>query len=320
MNERPDRSVLTGWNPDDDPTQDTIALLQDEIARLESELRARDEALFHPAVDPGPAATDPAAEVLSQRVAELTAELAARDETVDLLLEQTRLFEEAAAAQRSEWDQLRQWVEEVERRVEGRDTSVDGLRSELEAERSRAEVLRREREADRRDWEAVRAGLDREVKFLRSRLDDLDDTASSELRAAEEENRCLHEASVELKRISATAAEADELRRDLATAQADLEQSRAALQSLGDELRRERNEFTAEINALRSRISRESLQNSPVDRNPESGTPTALEADERIRAFRQHLKELHDREADERAKLSFSARLSRLWRHTGPGG
>ena len=37
---------------------------------------------------------------------------------------------------------------------------------------------------------------------------------------------------------------------------------------------------------------------------------------QRIRAFRQHLKEIHEREAEERAQRTLTARLSRLWRKT----
>src|SRR5262245_13822795 len=124
MNERPDGPVLTGWNTEDDATQEALALLQDEVARLEAELRARDEALLHAAPAPDADQADPA---LVRRVEELTSELAARDETVNLLLEQTQLFEEAAAAQRAEWEQLRGWVEEVEARVQGRDGNVEEL-------------------------------------------------------------------------------------------------------------------------------------------------------------------------------------------------
>src|SRR6185437_2798615 len=98
---------------------------------------------------------------------DLTAELAGRDEAVNLLLEQTRLFEEAAVAQRAEWEQLSRWVEEVERRVEGRDDNVDRLRADLDAERARGETLRRAAESDHREWEACRRGLEHEAEHLR---------------------------------------------------------------------------------------------------------------------------------------------------------
>jgi DNA repair exonuclease SbcCD ATPase subunit len=325
MNEPNAGQAATGWDADPDPSQETILLLQEEVARLEAELRARDEALF--AAAPAPEAGGSSEEALGRRVAELTAELAARDETVNLLLEQSQLFEEAALAARAEWEQLNQWVEEVERRVEGRDESVDGLRAELEAERARSESLRREAESDRRGWEARRAGLEREAEHLRGLLaggadGSTGDGAGAALLAVEEENRRLRAACAELQKRSAAAEDAADLRRRLAAAEAELAQARDAIRALDDERRRERNEWEAEMTALRSRLARESLQGAagpaPAPDAAADERPV-LDADERIRAFRQHLKELHEREAEERANLTFSARLSRLWRRTGPG-
>ncbi len=168
MNEHHDSPVLTAWDSADDPRLETIALLQEEIARLESELAARDAALLQPAADVSDTQADAPQH---RRFADLLAELAARDETVNLLLEQTRLFEEAAVAQRAEWDQLNRWVEEVERRVEGRDASTEDLRAERDEARSDAESARREREADRREWSSLREGLEREIRHLRGLLE-----------------------------------------------------------------------------------------------------------------------------------------------------
>ena len=119
-----------------------------------------------------------------------------------------------------------------------------------------------------------------------------------------------------------TAAEAVELGRRLTAANAALEQARADLRKLEDERQREKIEHEAELTASRSQSARESIQRqgpTPLGAGPAAVKPAGLEADERIRAFRQHLKELHDHEAEQRADRTLSARLSRLWRHTGPG-
>src|SRR5437764_7433668 len=114
----------------------TLTLLQEEIARLEDEIRLRDEAMasHEPA---GPASENH--EDADRKVAELTAELASHDETIELLWDQVRSFEEAEEAGRAEWEHLHRWVEELERRVEGRadpDPAAD-LGEELESERRR---------------------------------------------------------------------------------------------------------------------------------------------------------------------------------------
>lgn len=306
MNERTDGHVATDW--DREAETDTIALLQEEIARLEAELSARDEALLHPAADHEFSAA-PSDGLLARQVEALTADLARSEETVNLLLEQTLLFEEAAIAQRAEWDQLNRWVEEVERRVEDR----EGSPSESAPQLAAAEVIQQQWNAERRKWVALRERLDSEIAHLRGLIDHGGD--GSAIQAVEEENRRLRAAVEEPPRFAAAAEDADDLRRRLGVASAELELSRASVTAIDDERRRERNELEAEITALRSKIARDLLQ--PIATVEHAG-PDGLAADERIRAFRHHLKDLHEREAEERAKLTFSARLSRLWRNTGP--
>ena len=295
MNERTDGHVATDW--DREAETDTIALLQQEIARLEAELLARDEALLNPAADHEFSAA-PSDGPLARRVEALTADLARSEETVNLLLEQTLLFEEAAIAQRAEWDQLNRWVEEVERRVEGREVSP----SESAPQVAAAEVIQQQWNAERRKWVALRERLDSEIAHLRGLIDHGGD--DSALQAIKESPR-----------LAAAVEDAEDLRRRLSVASAELDLSRASVIAIDDERRRERNELEAEITALRSKIARDLLQ--PIATVEQAG-PDGLAADERIRAFRQHLKDLHEREAEERAQLTFSARLSRLWRNTGP--
>src|SRR4051795_5806231 len=84
---------------------DTIGLLQEEIARLEAALANRDEA---DAGNTARAEVPPdrsEVEGLERRLDDFTNEIASRDETISLLLEQVRLFEEAEAAGRAEFEQ-----------------------------------------------------------------------------------------------------------------------------------------------------------------------------------------------------------------------
>ena len=154
--------------PDEEMTRETVTLLLDELARLEAELRARDEAA--PVPDAWPtdrsAAEDADAE-LRRKVEELTAELAGRDETIGVLLEQTQLFEEAAAAQRDEWEQLTRWVEEVEQRVGERGPDDGKQAEECAAAQRRSEEQTRRHETERTAWEAQKRRLVQELEALR---------------------------------------------------------------------------------------------------------------------------------------------------------
>ena len=70
--------------------QETIALLQEEVVRLENELRLRDEA---GADDPHQRGNDAAVDAAaSGQVSSLLDELANREETINLLLEQRDRF------------------------------------------------------------------------------------------------------------------------------------------------------------------------------------------------------------------------------------
>jgi DNA repair exonuclease SbcCD ATPase subunit len=152
-----------------------------------------------------------------------------------------------------------------------------------------------------------------------------DAAGDSVLKGLEQENRRLRSAMGELARVSAVAAEADSLRERLTTTQGELAQTTRALQEMLDDQGRERKEHEALVNELRSQVARESLKrqetqvlNAVVPASKAGGS--AMSPDDRIRAFRQHLKEIHEKEAEERAQRTISARVSRLWRKTGPRG
>ncbi len=287
--------------------EETISLLQEEVARLEEELLLRDQeahASTGPRLDREPG---PREEVAGRKVIELTAELSERDQMIAALWDQIARLEEAEAAGRAEWEQLHRWVEEIEHRVET--TSGLDMRSELDLERDRADQTRRELEAERRRWEAQRRGLEAEVAGLRTRLQ-----SSGPARTGDglTDPRLL----ARLAASEAAAASVEALTEQLHQAQAslegthtELEQTRAEVRRLQDELERVRREHEVELAAARSGSAREALR--PADRE--------LSPDDRVRALRQHLLEIHDREQETRQDQHLTGRLSRLWRKTGPG-
>jgi chromosome segregation ATPase len=98
---------------EDEPQyDDSISILQEEIARLEDELRMHAESKALTGV------SHEAEQELQAKQDSLTAQIADRDDTILLMFDQVRGLEEALAASREEWEQLDRWVQEVEQRVE----------------------------------------------------------------------------------------------------------------------------------------------------------------------------------------------------------
>ncbi len=295
-----------GWH-------DTIALLQEEIARLEAELQLREDesaALATPTPrieDENPTAAG------DTRAADLAAELAERDRMIELLWEQVTILEEAESAGRAEWEQLHQWVEELERRVEGNGDGQGEQALQRERDRARrdAEAATERFESDRRAWHAQRASLDSEIAALQSRLDEAAaQKGPDELRATlERENRQLHHTRQRLAAAEAVAASADTLRNELQDARGQLQDARQELSRTADDLQRQRLEHQAELATLRARLVRETQG---------AATTGELGVNERMRALREHLNDLHKIEEQERRNRRLSARISKLWGRTGP--
>jgi len=308
---------------------ETIALLQDEIARLEEELLAHEE------IGPSSARTDRSRadpgdpdELPNRRELDrLGAELAARDETINLLLDQLRLVEEAESASRVEWEQLTQWVAEVEQRIERQDgTGTEKLALELDAHRKQAEECRLQLDLERTAWIDQRRGLENEIHRLQSLLaraaqEDAASSDSAALAILESENQRLrqlcHDHDETIK------SEAQSRREAMEMARRELEEVRREHDLVQDERDRERREYEIAVASLRSQVSRAAVsahvsEGHAARSDASSDLPSALEADIRIREFRQHLKEIHSHEAEARNHNRLGARLSRLWTRTGP--
>jgi hypothetical protein len=302
----PTRSTIESETDETAAYDDTIALLEEEIARLEGELRLRDELIAEAG---SPAMREPAVDSTAEgRIADLTAELARREREAVLLWDEIRGFEEAEAAKHAEWEQLHQWISELERRVEGRAGLERDFPQLLDAQRRETESLRQQLETERRGWQAERKRFEDEVNSLRSRISEgsASPGANITIKALQEENQKLRDECREMAFLAAIAGEADNLRSHLRTTEEALEEARSELRRTIDERDSERNEHEAEIVALRAQFARDQAK------------PREASGDDRLNAFREHLRELHEREEAERKSKHFSARLARLWRHTGP--
>ena len=106
-------------------------------------------------------------------------------------------------------------------------------------------------------------------------------------------------------------------------ARREIEEVRRERDLVQDERDRERREYEIAVASLRSQASRAAVtaresEGHATRSDASSDVPSALEADIRIREFRQHLKEIHCHEAEARNRNRLGARLSRLWTRTGP--
>jgi hypothetical protein len=308
---------------------ETIALLQEEVARLEQELRSRDcgrcetpsyapvcgEDGIEPAAAPGDVA---AAQAEAQ---ELRAELSRREETIVLLLDQLRLVEEAHAATSAEWEQLAAWVGELEERVEGQDgTALRELQDRFAAQERHSDALRMRMEQERRAWEVRMKAYEGEIARLREALESSASSApaaadpdraapgagaqAEAIEALQSENLGLRSALEELRREGGQAERSETLDVRLAETLAERDTLRSQVARLRDEMARERLEHQAALAELQSRLTRASLAR-PEDPPRAAGAPAngharALDADLRIRELRHHLLEIHQREEEER--------------------
>jgi chromosome segregation ATPase len=309
---------------------ETIALLQEEILRLESELLACQPAtasvsgLGRRAEEEARQAQ--ASQSSREEIDKLSTELALREETINLLLDQLRLVEETEAASRAEWEQLSQWVAEVEKRVERQAETGTGRQvEELASQQRQIDEYRSQLEDERTKWSQERQALEHEIHRLGSLLASASreggkPSADSEaLAVLEAENKRLAKRCADLEESSS--AEIKALRETAELTRRELAETCRQREQIQDARDRERREYEIALAALRSHASRASLAaGEPEPTTTESPKSTdnsiALEADMRIRAFRQHLIEIHSHEVEARNRNKLSARLSRLWKRT----
>lgn len=220
---------------EDPMQQETLSLLQEEIAFLEHEIRLRDEALDHlrrkleeeKGLD----------HTADRKLSELTEELERREESIRELFEELRLIEEAEVARENDLDELRRYIDELEVQITADDKRrFVELLDQVEQERKRAEALRLANETERRSWEAQRRSLEEQLAELRAQTSSQAPSAlppnHPDLLALEEENRLLKLRIQELNRDSAAAAELHAVRSKFETVRARLDRSHVEVERL----------------------------------------------------------------------------------------
>jgi hypothetical protein len=325
---------------------ETIALLQEEVARLERELHLRDDRqLESEPIDlasvegqDGPAKAAESGPGTPEENERLATELACREDTIRLLLDELGRAEEAQAATRAEWEHLAEWVDELERRVEGQDPAVlRQLEDRLAAQQQDAEAQRMKSERDRRAWECQRQSLEANVVRLEAALDQAAQSSAAVgnqdsgvngnsgpsddgVEALRAEILRLRAACQEPAERAASAEQSEALDEQLAVALQERNEVGRQLKHLKDEMNRKKLEHEATVADLEARLAQASLAHAegslPEKRSEEISSHR--EIDLRIRALRQNLLEIDQREKEERRQKRLVARLSRLWSRTGP--
>ncbi|QDU40444.1 Chromosome partition protein Smc [Maioricimonas rarisocia] len=279
---------------------DTIELLKSEIAFLQTELAERDAAIRQyellveaPLDDESVAATDPEVDVeaLVTRLEELLDELARSDERLSAMSELLRAAEDANEAEVEQRNQIEAWVGEIERRFQERDAEWQAERESLQ--KRLAEVAAQRDRLEQQLGQSGGGGADQKLEAHLKKLRQENTQLRGALEETRNEARSLTErldqmdaGEVEARQQNAIEEALREERLQLAQERAAITRERAELARLEEQLQRDRDSMGAEGNA----------------------------ADQRIRAFREHLRELHESEPSRPKNTGLSSRLGKLWR------
>lgn len=272
-------------------TDEMAELLKIEIEYLRTELADRDARLEELERSPAQAGggdadlpTRQEVETLAGRLEDLLEELDHSDERMKTMSELLRVSEEANVAAIEERVQTEAWMGEVERRVRDWES----------------------------EWHAERDSMQRRITDLTAQRDE------AEARGGSRENteliqslrRQLSQFEAETQRLQN---ERDEMQHRLQNADVASVEERIE-KAVNEAMREERLHLSQE----RAEVARERAallkQQEELAAQPASLTTSADIADLKIRAFREHLREVRSKEPEHRPPPSMSQRLGKLWR------
>jgi hypothetical protein len=347
-----DQTVGDRTETSDADYRETIAFLQEEVARLEQELQSHHERQSDTALNDEVSVfgeveridTPGNGDSRSDEVVRFKAELATRDEAIRLLLDELSRVEETQEATRAEWEQLGAWVDELERRVDGQERdAVQKLERGLSAEKQKIEELKAKSEQDRHAWEVKRQVDQLEIARLQRELDQVaasphspgkndgrgaipSNTNGELVETLQAENVRLRSVCQELmERAAAAADRAESLNARMSVAVDEQNQLRRQLEQIEDERKCERLEYAANMADLQSQLAHTSLI-QPVEPaspevleaiRPDLDPNDGLDPDVCIRSLRRELIDVQRQKQARRDKRLVN-RIARLWSRTGP--
>lgn len=275
-----------------------IELLRTEIDQLRFELAERDaqlDTVREPNLGPEPARDEDDQTIqLVNRLEELLEELKASDDRVRGLEDLLRASDQATQAERDERRQLESWVTEIEQRVAERE-------SESEAELSR---LRSQLDETTARHKRTQVQLKKVLQSKNVASGEATNDLIPTFRAQVEELE---------NRLEAATKEIDQLRRQALCDEKETE-SRDELHEMEQKLLQQEVETARERAEMsRQRAELEQLKGELGEKL--SSAKDTGNGDARLRAMRQHLREIHEEEKterEERRQRSLGGRISRL--------
>lgn len=263
-------------------THDLLAVLQSEVEFLRSELAQREADLQ--AAHSCPTAGEPTADSdqLLERMQQLIDEANRSDERVALLEEMLHCAEDANRAEQEERQHLEAWVGDIEQRVTARE---EEHAAELQLIRRRLAESQQEQGRLQQRLSAAAGAGPAALQFEETvqRLQASNQELQSELDEARKQNQTLQH------RIEQIGAEQEQALRE---ERANLAQEQAKISRL-------RYELTAKLSA--------------VEELPKPEHQADQEASQRIRALREHLREIHEQEKLAEREAPLTHKLARLW-------
>lgn len=290
---------------DDSESDEEVAMLRLEVEQLRYELVERDSiinALRDAEANESTEVIDDGQTLkLVNRLEELLAELKFSDERVRNLEELLRLSEEATHAEKEERDQLESWVGELEERVDSRGTEY-----QAEIERLEKRLVQTQEHS---------SAVEKQFKKL---LQTRDGNVGAEFSSKSKEliEECRQQITDLRGQLATATAENDQLKSDLEKF-AGVDEGvdfHAQVKELQDKLIAQQVESSRErAEMARRHAEMERIRDELEERL--SNAKTIGKSDSRIKAMREHLREIHAQEQIEKEEVrqsSLSGRIANL--------
>ena len=276
---------FTEWEDEQTYDHETVDLLRAEIEELQTALAQQDACGFEDDhfqfVTPQTDAADAA--VMEQRIKELIEEANRSDERVRLLEEMLHAAEDANRNEREERNQLEAWVSDLESRITQREEESV---AEIETLHLRLEEANQEQDRLRRKLGHSAVGGNAPNQYEET-LEDL--------------QRVNRELQIKI----------DQSQKQQHILEQRLEEHAHQQENLVREERVQIAQEQARLSRLRFELSRKVAD---VESLPKEANDVEIENAGKIRALREHLREIHEREKKEEAEATLTSRLAKLWK------